>query len=164
MENLLANETKALQGIQKLKTAAQSTEHVEKTERMLSLMATPHRWQMSNGEVALVQSPETAKASALLELFNALRDTQLITVDQRLAVLLRLKETVSEYQDALTRDICDLVDREADLLNRGRPAATLERLRQRISNRFLQFIETAKYNPIASQFVGLPKPVPPPGR
>ena len=32
-----------------------------------------------------------------------------------------LQWTVKEFDAQLTRDICDLIDREADLLNRGRP-------------------------------------------
>ncbi len=38
----------------------------------------------------------------------------------------------------LTRDIVDLIDREADLLNRGRGEKSLDGLRQRISHLFLQ--------------------------
>jgi hypothetical protein len=61
---------------------------------------------------------------------------------------------VREYDSPLTRDIADLVDREADLLNRGRPIQSMERLRTRLSNLVLQFIETPEYNPRAADFIG----------
>ncbi len=45
-----------------------------------------------------------------------------------------------------------LIDREADLLNRGRSPAMLEGLRKRIASMFLNFIETPEFNPEASRF------------
>ena len=44
-----------------------------------------------------------------------------LTIDERLDVLLHVKWTVKEFDCNLTRDIVDLIDREADLLNRYRP-------------------------------------------
>lgn len=44
----------------------------------------------------------------------------LLTVDERLDVLLHVKWTVKEFDCDLTRELVDLIDREADLLNRGR--------------------------------------------
>lgn len=44
----------------------------------------------------------------------------LLTVDERLDVLLHVKWTVKEFDCDLTREVVDLIDREADLLNRGR--------------------------------------------
>ncbi len=44
----------------------------------------------------------------------------LLTVDERLDVLLHVKWTVKEFDCDLTREIVELIDREADLLNRGR--------------------------------------------
>jgi hypothetical protein len=60
---------------------------------------------------------------------------------------------VREFDTPLTRDISDLVDREADLLNRGRPAQSMDRLRVRLGNVFLQFIESPEFNPRAAEFV-----------
>ena len=51
-----------------------------------------------------------------------------------------------EFDCNLTREIVELVDREADLLNRGRSPKTMEGLRQRISSLFLAFIETPEFN------------------
>ena len=49
-------------------------------------------------------------------------------------------------------EIVDLIDREADMLNRGRTETSLEGLRKRLSNLFLQFIETPEFNPEAARF------------
>ena len=46
-----------------------------------------------------------------------------LTIDERLDVLLHVKWTVKEFDCNLTREIVDLIDREADLLNRCTAAA-----------------------------------------
>ncbi len=56
----------------------------------------------------------------------------------------------------LSREIEELIDREADMINRGRPENSLEGLRQRLCNLFLQFIETPEYNPEAAKFQKIP--------
>jgi hypothetical protein len=61
---------------------------------------------------------------------------------------------VKEFQDApLIREIIELVDRESDLLDRGRPFASMEKLRLRISHLFLRFLENPQYNPRAADFL-----------
>ena len=156
LTELLADETKALQSIQNLKIAARKEIYSEKTHKMLERMSEAHRWQLSNGDIAYVQTPETIRAKELLDLYNALNAT--LGIDERLDILLRVKWTVREYDTQLTRDIAELVDREADLLNRGRPIKSIEKLRIRLGNMFLQFLENAEYNPRAKDFVGLPPP------
>jgi hypothetical protein len=47
----------------------------------------------------------------------------------------------------------ELIDREADLLNRGRSPKSMESLRMRISNLFLQFLENPSFNPRALDFL-----------
>ena len=74
--------------------------------------------------MALVQTPETNRAKELLDLFNALH-APFQSIEQRLDVLLNVKWTVNEFDVPLSRDIKELVDREADLLNRGRAANTM---------------------------------------
>lgn len=153
MAALLAEETKALQNIQKLKIVANRQTFTSKMGQMLELMAKPHKWQLSGGDVALVQTPATRRARELLELYEAL-NKPVANTDARLDVLLHVKWTVLEFDTPLTKDIADLADREGDLLSRGRPLKSMERLRSRLSNLFLEFLETPKYNPRASDFVG----------
>jgi len=62
---------------------------------------------------------------------------------------------VSEFNSPLTRDIKDLADREADLLNRGRPQKSMEKLRKRMQNLFLEFLQNPEYNPRAKDFIPL---------
>lgn len=57
-----------------------------------------------------------------------------------------------EFDCNLTREIVELIDREADLLNRGRSPKMLEGLRKRISSLFLTFVETPEFNPEAARY------------
>lgn len=153
MQALLLDETKSLQNIQRLKVLARKSTHKESTERMLKNMAKPHSWQLSGGETAHVQTPATQRAKELLDLFKAI-NVPTSNIEERLDCLLHVKWTVLEFDSPLTKDIADLTDREADLLNRGRPIKSMDKLRSRLSNLFLEFIEEAKYNPRAADFVG----------
>jgi hypothetical protein len=73
----------------------------------------------------------------------------------RLDILLRVKWTVREFHaaSALARELGELIDREADLLHRGRKDASLSGLRKRIQTLFAQFIEDPEYNPGLKDFV-----------
>jgi hypothetical protein len=77
----------------------------------------------------------------LMQLYNGL-NLPMLTIDERLDVLLHVKWTVKEFDCNLTREVVELIEREADLLNRGRNPRLLEGLRKRISGLFLTFIET----------------------
>ena len=155
LSQLLQKEQKLLQTIDRLRLQA-SDENREKHIRwMLQLMSSPKRWQMSDGEVAQVHTPFTTRAKELMELYNGLM-LPLLTVDERLDVLLHVKWTVKEFDCNLSRDIVELIDREADMLNRGRSEASLQGLRKRLANLFLQFIETPEFNPEAARFQKVP--------
>jgi len=159
MVEILSEETKALASIQKLKVAAYKEDREHKTQQMLELMAQPQRWQMSDGNVAAVQTPETTLAAKLYDHYTSLANES-FTIDSRLNTLLSLKWIVKEHPCALTRDISDLVDREADLLSRGRAFSSMTGLRKRIKTMFLQYIENPQFNPRASDFIA-PLPDPP---
>ena len=64
-------------------------------------------------------------------------------------MLLNIKWTVLELECPLTLEIMELIEREADLLNRGRSQKSLEGLRKRISYLFQHFVETPEFNPEA---------------
>jgi hypothetical protein len=79
--------------------------------------------------------------------------------DARLDVLLNVKYTVKEFDCALTREMVGLIDREADMLGRGRPASSLAGLRTRLKSLFQMFLSDPAYNPGAAAFVkGAPPP------
>lgn len=160
MMELLASETKALQSIQQLKVAANKTNYENKTSTMLSLMTQPHRWRLSDGHVANVQTPEIQRAKELMDLVQQL-SAPVSNVDARLQVLLKVKWCVQGVVTCtLTHSLTELLDREADLLNRGRPLASMEALRLRVRNLFLQFVEDPAYNPRARDFVRVSPPPP----
>merc|ERR1719231_946715 len=68
-------------------------------------------------------------------------------------------ETTTVHTPFTTRakELMDLYDREADMLNRGRPEKSFAGLRRRVANLFLQFIETPEFNPEAMRFQKVPR-------
>jgi hypothetical protein len=153
---LLLKETKLLQTIDKLKIQAQTTNRDAKIKRKLETMSKPKVWAQNDGETTTVHTPFTTRAKELMDLYSGLR-LPLLTVDERLDVLLHVKWTVKEFDCNLTREIVDLIDREADMLNRGRPEKSFSGLRRRLANLFLQFIETPEFNPEAMRFKRVPR-------
>uniref|UniRef100_A0A0G4HL22 IQ motif and ubiquitin-like domain-containing protein n=1 Tax=Chromera velia CCMP2878 TaxID=1169474 RepID=A0A0G4HL22_9ALVE len=156
LRELLAKETRLLQTIDRLKLQAHSANRDAKIKRLLESMAKPRVWAQSDGETTTVHTPFTTRAKELMDLYNGLR-LPLLTVDERLDVLLHVKWTVKEFDCNLTREIVDLIDREADMLNRGRPENSLRSLRTRVANLFLNFIRTPEFNPEAQRFQKVPR-------
>mmetsp|Transcript_59218 Transcript_59218/g.163507 ORF Transcript_59218/g.163507 Transcript_59218/m.163507 type:complete len:479 (+) Transcript_59218:214-1650(+) len=157
MNDLLAKQSKALQTIDRLKVDASKHGHQQRVGRMLELMSKPKLWELGNGEVQEVHTASTERAQELMELYQGLNDTRL-AIDERLDVLLNTKWTAKDFDCPLTRDIVELCDREAEMLNRGRSEATLGGLRKRLSNLFLQFVETPDFNPEAARFLKTQQP------
>jgi len=155
LQQLVLKEQKLLQTIDRLRLQADEENRDKRIRSVLQLMSAPKRWQMSDGEIAQVHTPFTTRAKELMELYNGLR-LPLLTIDERLDVLLHVKWTVKEFDCNLTRDIVELIDREADMLNRGRSESSLAGLRKRLANLFLQFIETPEFNPEAARFQKVP--------
>lgn len=58
-----------------------------------------------------------------------------------------------EHDCKLTREIVELVDREADLLVRDMDVASLEGLRKRIATLFLQYCKTPLFNAEAAKHI-----------
>merc|ERR1740133_363494 len=156
LAQLLQKEQKLLQTIDRLRLQASDENRDKHIRWMLQLMSSPKRWQMSDGEVAQVHTPFTTRSKELMELYNGLM-LPLLTVDERLDVLLHVKWTVKEFDCNLSRDVVELIDREADMLNRGRGESSLSGLRKRLANLFLQFIETPEFNPEAARFQKVPQ-------
>lgn len=64
-----------------------------------------------------MHTPLTVRAAELQQLYRGLTlDT--LSLDERLDVLLHIKWVVKEWDCRVTRELVDLIDREADLLNR----------------------------------------------
>lgn len=156
LQQLLHKETKLLQTIDRLKITASSQNREERITKLLKAMSDPKKWKKSDGRITEVHTPFSTRAKELMDLYNGLKMRNL-SIDERLDVLLHTKWTVKEFDCNLTREIVDLIDREADMLNRGRSEASLEGLRKRLANLFLQFVETPNFNPEAARFQKVPK-------
>jgi hypothetical protein len=135
-QQLLNKETKILQQIDRLKIQASGKNKTEKVGNFLRAMSDPKLWKRSDGRFTEVHTPFSTRAKELMDLYNGLR-LPFLSTDERLDVLLHTKWTVKEFDCNLTREIVDLIDREADMLNRGRTETSLEGLRLRLSNLFL---------------------------
>ena len=129
-----------LQTIDRLKINANHENKDVRIQKTLGDMAKPKRFELKNGKKVEVHTPFTTRAQELQQLYSGLNMPQL-SVEERMDVLLHVKWTVKEFDCNLSREIVDLIDREADLINRGRAEKTLEGLRKRISSLFLNFIE-----------------------
>ena len=151
MKQVLNKETDLLQTIDRLKIIANEKNKEEKIKKFLRAISDPKKWLRSDGRLTEVHTPFTTRAKELMDIYNGLK-LKNISIDERLDILLNTKWTVKEWDCNITREIVELIDREADMLNRGRPENSLEGLRQRLCNLFLQFIETPEFNPEAARF------------
>ena len=154
MKRLLAKETELIRTIGRLRIAANNANRERRVELKLEDMSQTKRWERKDGSLVEVDTPFTVRARELARLYDALRmETRVdVSTDERLDVLVHVKWTVKEFDCGLTREIVELADREADLLNRGRDPAVMTGLRRRIANLFLQFVETPEFNPESARY------------
>ena len=136
LNQLLYKETKILQQIDRLKITANVSNKDEKINKFLKAMSDPNLWKRNDGRYTEVHTPFTTRAKELMDLYNGLK-LPFLSIDERLDLLLHTKWTVKEFDCNLTREVVDLIDREADMLNRGRSEGSLEGLRKRLANLFL---------------------------
>ena len=155
LQQLLHKETKLLQTIDRLKINANHENKDIRVQRTLTEMGKPKKFELKDGKTVEVHTPFTTRAMELMQLYNGL-NLSMLTIDERLDVLLHVKWTVKEFDCNLTREVVELIEREADMLNRGRSPKLLEGLRKRISSLFLTFIETPEFNPESARFQIVP--------
>ena len=159
LQELLHKEISLLQTIEKLKISANKENRTEKIEKFLAKMSADKKWKGYDGHHVNVQTVLTLTAAKLEKQFKKLISST--TVDVRLANLLEFKKLMEEhnkeYPCSLIQKILELIERESDMLQRGRPDSSLEGLRQRLNNLYLNFIETPTFNPEAQRFQIIPK-------
>jgi hypothetical protein len=148
---LLTKEVKLVQTIDRLRTFAKGENEEKQIESELDAMSAPKLWQLRDGKIAEVHTPFTTRAKELADLSRGLRSKHL-SIDERLDVLMNVKWTVNEFSHALSVEIADLCDREADLLSRGRGDTFLDGARKRLNTLFQEFINTPTFNPEAERF------------
>eukprot|EP00892_Ulva_mutabilis_P005197 jgi/Ulvmu1/3049/UM015_0089.1 len=155
MQALLHKEVRLLQTVDRLKRAALEANKTLRIDKTLRGLGSPKVWPLKNGKTVHVHTPLTTRARELMHLYHGLT-MPLAKLQQRLDVLLHVKWTVKEFDCNLTREIVDLIDREADLLNRGRSVKSVGGLRKRIAALFLAFVETPEFNPEAAALQVIP--------
>jgi hypothetical protein len=158
LQELLAKETELLHTIDRMKIDAKKQNTEYNNDHQLDKLSKKKLWQLTNGEVVKVRTPNTMRAKELRNLFRALK-MKGVTADERIEILLLLKQTVKEFNCQLTQDLITLIDREADLLNRARSEGSLQGLRTRIETLFLQFCQTPEFNPEAAVLQKVPQDV-----
>jgi hypothetical protein len=158
LAELLEQQVQLLQKIDRLKISAVSEIRQATINRLLGKMSQPVSWRVKQGKGPEVQmdTPAILRARELKELYQAMMRYDDASIDERLQVLLHVKYTVKEFDSPLTREIVGLIDREGDLISRGRDQTSLSGLRQRLGNLFLQFVQTPEFNPQAARFSRLP--------
>jgi hypothetical protein len=150
-KKLLAEETKLLRTMSRLRKVADAENEEVRVRDAMTDMAAEKRWERTDGSVVVVHTPFTIRAGELANLRDGLAMSNL-EPEHRLEVLTHVKWTVKEFDCNLTREICELCDREADLTKRGRDPSALAGLRRRISSLFLQFCETPEFNPESARY------------
>jgi len=115
---------------------------------------TPH--VNKSGTVTNIETASGRRAKELRQMHDII-NLKYITAEERLDVLLSLKNTVAEYPCPVSSDILELIDREADLTLRGFTEKRLDGLRQRINSLFLQFCKIVKVNPAAGPHNKVPQ-------
>eukprot|EP00912_Choanoflagellata_sp_UC4_P002082 UC4_evm5s1326 len=149
--NLLEDQAGHIATIERLRKEANEINREKRIQRFLEKTSAPKRWvEPEYGHVNEMQTPYTLRAKELKDLYNSLALPDL-SLDERLDVLLNLSWTVKEFDTKLTRNIVELINREADLLLRNTKKKYLTGLRKRILNLFLQFVQTAEFNPEAGR-------------
>ena len=90
---LLEQEAHLLQKIERLKQAAKKLNKNAKIHAQLDQISARKAWQLKDGRTVMVETATVIRARELKELHAALRVAD-VTVDERLQVLLHVKQTV----------------------------------------------------------------------
>jgi hypothetical protein len=149
---LLEQEAQLIASIGQHKILANQENKVASTRKLLDNMAAPRRWIAFDGRATEMDTPYSLRAHQLKEMYLSLTSSDL-DVEERKDLLMSVRATVSEHDCKLTRDIVDLVDREADFLDRHMPVSTMDGLRKRISTLFLQYVKTPHFNAAAASHI-----------
>jgi hypothetical protein len=128
LQELLHKEISLLQTIEKLKISASKENRTENIQQFLKKMSADKIWQLSDGHSIKVATVLTKTAEKLEEQFKNLNSST--SVDIRLKNLLEFKKLMESYYEehrcSLIQEIISLIERESDMLGRGRPESSLE--------------------------------------
>jgi hypothetical protein len=128
LQELLHKEISLLQTIEKLKITANKENKTERIQEFLKKMSADKKWKRHDGHYMNVATQSTKTAEKLEEQFKNLNSST--TVDIRLKNLLEFKKLMENYSEvhkcSLIQEIISLIERESDMLQRGRPDSSLE--------------------------------------
>ena len=128
LQELLHKEISLLQTIEKLKISANKENKTEKIKKFLEKMSRDKKWDTYNGHKIDVTTPSTKVAERLEQIFKNLNSST--TVDIRLQNLYQFKKLMEDqYKQTnctLIEEIISLIERETNMLQRGRPDSSLE--------------------------------------
>ncbi|KAL0227633.1 hypothetical protein RCL1_003776 [Eukaryota sp. TZLM3-RCL] len=147
-----------LQSVDKRK--AKASEHLRqlKIDGVLNKLSKPRKLVVNHGttqETVEVVTLGVQKSQDLVVLYRQLTEKP-TNVDLRLELLLKVKTLINQFACNLTHELSDLIDREADLINRDRPSKALTGLRLRISDLFLMLIQLPQFNPSTTAEISAP--------
>lgn len=143
--DLLNKEIEVLQAIDRMKASAAKINKEEAINAFLEKLGKPKRWPIADKRYAEVVTPSTENAQQLYSLYRELSNNK-VGIEERLDILIRLKQTIEKDDSDLSFEIKQLINREADMIQRRRPLAAMEGLNARISNLFLRYIEQPRVN------------------
>jgi len=116
---LLQQQCTYLNAIDKLKMEADTSNREKRIAKFFDNTSAPREWvEEEYGKVNQMETLGTLRSRELREVYFALGLTS-FDVDERLDILLHVKLIVQEFDSKLTREVADLLNREADLLLRG---------------------------------------------
>jgi len=150
---LQAKESQLIATIERLRLVAAKENNAARTLGLLGRMADPPPVALSNGDTLRLETPAGERARELKALYEALAlPPAAQSRDARLEAVLQCKAAAREFDGALVDEIAMLCDREADLLSRGRPQASMEGLRARLLGMWRTFCEDPRFNAGAAPF------------
>lgn len=127
-QELLHKEISLLQTIEKLKIKANKENKNVRIEKFLQKMSADKKWRIDDKSYVNVATVFTKTAEKLEEQFKNLNN--ITSVDMRLKNLLEFKKLMESYYEnhkcSLIQEIIALIERESDMLQRGRPDVSLE--------------------------------------
>eukprot|EP00581_Thalassiosira_minuscula_P030094 CAMPEP_0183776886 /NCGR_PEP_ID=MMETSP0739-20130205/47813_1 /TAXON_ID=385413 /ORGANISM="Thalassiosira miniscula, Strain CCMP1093" /LENGTH=289 /DNA_ID=CAMNT_0026018859 /DNA_START=444 /DNA_END=1313 /DNA_ORIENTATION=- len=147
---VLKKEAHLLRKIEQLKSSATNKCKTEKIEQMMERMSQPKQWEVSNGSVIGVHTPETCRARELKAMYDEL-NMKVDKVGTRIKLLERIKamtETIDHC--GLAKDVCSLLDRELQMLYRGTDLGPefMDGMRNRLSNQFTKLVRRLNFDSI----------------
>ncbi|GKT34633.1 IQ and ubiquitin-like domain-containing protein like protein [Aduncisulcus paluster] len=141
LSELLERETEILQQIDRLKSKKYKERSDIRFRRMLAKLAEPEEWKCG-----LTHTPITLRARDVALLYFEFTNPS-PDLDTRLDSLLRTKWAVKALDSPEAEEMCGLIDREADLLYRGRSPGSLKVLRKRSSFLLSEISKDPAFNP-----------------